>query len=79
MIKFIKEMFSSKEGVSHKRVLGSIGFLALVFVLVVNSFYELNPAPEIVHAVEYLVMSTVFGSVLEKFTNGKGNIQNDKG
>ena len=67
---FIKEMFSSKEGVSHKRVLGSIGFLALVFVLVANSFYEFNPDPEIVHAVEYLVMSTVFGSVLEKFTNG---------
>jgi hypothetical protein len=79
MKEFIKDMFSSKEGVSHKRVLGSIGFLALVFALMANSFYEFNPDPEIVHAVEYLVMSTVFGSVLEKFTNGKGNIQNDKG
>jgi len=73
MNNFIKEMFSSKEGVSHKRVLGSIGFLALVFVLIANSFYELNPDPEVVHAVEYLVMSTVFGSVLEKFTNAKGS------
>ena len=71
MKEFIKDMFSSKEGVSHKRVLGSIGFLALVFALMANSFYEFNPDPEIVHAVEYLVMSTVFGSVLEKFTNGK--------
>jgi len=64
-------MFSGESGVSHKRVLGSIGFLALVFTMVVNSFYELNPSPELVSAVEYLVMSTVFGSVLEKFTNGK--------
>ena len=71
MKEFIKDMFSSKEGVSHKRLLGSIGFLALVFALMANSFYEFNPDPEIVHAVEYLVMSTVFGSVLEKFTNGK--------
>jgi hypothetical protein len=75
MVKFIKDMLSSSEGVSHKRVLGSIGFLALVFVLV----SDLKPDPEIIHAVEYLVMSTVFGSVIEKFTNGKGNIQNDKG
>jgi hypothetical protein len=67
MVKFIKEMLSSSEGVSHKRVLGSIGFLALVFVLV----SDLKPDPEIVHAVEYLVMSTVFGSVIEKFTNGR--------
>ena len=73
MKQFIKDMFSSKEGVSHKRVLGSIGFLALVFALMANSFYEFNPDPEIVHAVEYLVMSTVFGSVIEKFTNGKGS------
>jgi hypothetical protein len=80
MMQFIKEMFSSKEGVSHKRVLGSIGFLALVFVLIANSFYELNPDPEVVHAVEYLVMSTVFGSVLEKFTNnGKANTENNNG
>jgi len=68
---FIKDMFSGESGVSHKRVLGSIGFLALVFTMVVNSFYELNPSSELVAAVEYLVMSTVFGSVLEKFTNAK--------
>jgi len=70
MKKFIKEMFSSKEGeISHKRILGSIGFLALVFTMVANSFSpaDIAPSPELVSAVEYLVMSTVFGSVLEKF------------
>jgi hypothetical protein len=67
---FIKQMFSSKDGdISHKRILGSIGFLALVFTMVANSFspLEIAPSPELVSAVEYLVMSTVFGSVLEKF------------
>ena len=75
MKKFIKDMISSKEGdVSHKRVLGSIGFLALVLTMVANSFsnVDIAPSPELVSAVEYLVMSTVFGSVLEKFAkNGR--------
>jgi len=71
MKRFIKDMLSSSEGVSHKRVLGTIGFLALILTMLVNSFYELNPSPELITAVEYLVMSTVFGSVIEKFTNGK--------
>ena len=70
MKRFIKDMLSSAEGVSHKRVLGTIGFLALILTMLVNSFYELNPSPELITAVEYLVMSTVFGSVIEKFTNG---------
>ena len=69
---FFKQMISSKDGdVSHKRVLGSIGFLALVGTMVANSFssVDIAPSPELVSAVEYLVMSTVFGSVLEKFAN----------
>jgi hypothetical protein len=72
MKNFIKQMFAGKEGdVSHKRVLGSIGFLALVGTMVANSFspIDIAPAPELVSAVEYLVMSTIFGSVLEKFAN----------
>lgn len=71
MKQFIKDMLSSGEGVSHKRVLGTIGFLALVFVLLYSAFFESAPVPELISAVEYLVMSTVFGSVIEKFTNGK--------
>ena len=70
MKNFIRDMFSGESGVSHKRVLGTIGFLALVITMLINSFYELNPSPELISAVEYLVMSTVFGSVIEKFTNG---------
>ena len=69
MKNFIKQMLSSGDGVSHKRVLGTIGFLALVATLIVNSFYELQPSPELISAVEYLVISTIFGTVIEKFTN----------
>ena len=72
MKNFIKQMFAGKEGdISHKRVLGSIGFLALVGTMVANSFSHIDiaPAPELVNAVEYLTMSTIFGSVLEKFSN----------
>lgn len=71
MKNFIRDMFSGESGVSHKRVLGTIGFFAIVITMLINSFYELNPSPELISAVEYLVMSTVFGSVIEKFTNGK--------
>lgn len=70
MKKFIRQMFTGKRGeVSHKRILGTIGFLAIVAALIINSFYELNPSPELISAVEYLVMSTVFGTVIEKFAN----------
>lgn len=71
MKNFIKQMFAGKEGdISHKRVLGSLGFLALVGTMVANSFssVDIAPAPELVSAVEYLTMSTIFGSVLEKFS-----------
>lgn len=67
---FIKQMISSKDGdVSYKRILGTIGFLALVGTMIANSFspVEVAPSPELVSAVEYLVISTIFGSVVEKF------------
>jgi hypothetical protein len=75
MKNFIKQMFSSKDGdISHKRILGTVGFLALVITMIANSFspVDVAPSPELVSAVEYLVISTVFGSVIEKFAkNGK--------
>ena len=70
MKKVLNNMFSNKSGeVSHKRILGTIGFIALVATMVANSFYhkDIAPSPELVSAVEYLVMSTIFGTVIEKF------------
>ena len=65
-------MLSNKSGeVSHKRILGTIGFLALVATMIANSFYhkDIAPSAELVTAVEYLVISTIFGTVVEKFAN----------
>jgi len=65
---FFLKMFANNEGTSHKRVLGTIGFLSLVVCL-----FMCDPEhkPEIISAVEYVTMATVFGTVIEKFTNKK--------
>ena len=57
-------MFSNGEGTSHKRVLGSVGFISLIVFLFTCS--EANKA-DAVSAVEYLTIATVFGTVVEKF------------
>lgn len=69
-------MLSSESGrISHKRVLGTIGFVSLIATMFANSLTKLEnaPSPELINAVEYLTMSTVFGSVIEKFTKTTTN------
>lgn len=61
MKNFFIDMFSSSEGVSHKRVLGTIGFLALVV------FMFSSEKNEAVEAVEFVTITMVAGSVAEKF------------
>jgi hypothetical protein len=61
MKKFLTEMFSGSEGVSHKRVLGTIGFLSLIVFMFTS---EKN---EVVEAVEFVTITMVAGSVAEKF------------
>jgi len=61
---FFKNMFANNEGTSHKRVLGTIGFLSLVVFLFTCSEVHKEEA---VAAVEYLTIATVFGTVVEKF------------
>ena len=57
-------MFANNEGTSHKRVLGTIGFISLVIFL----FTCKEPhKEEAIAAVEYLTIATVFGTVVEKF------------
>ena len=57
-------MFSNSEGTSHKRVLGTIGFISLiVFLFTCNETHK----AEAVSAVEYITIATVFGTVVEKF------------
>jgi len=61
---FFKNMFSNSQGTSHKRVLGTIGFISLVVFL----FTCKEPhKEEAISAIEYLTIATVFGTVVEKF------------
>jgi len=68
MKQFFITMFSNNEGTSHKRVLGTIGFLSLVVFLFTASAEH---KAEAVSAVEYITIATVFGTVVEKFANKK--------
>jgi hypothetical protein len=61
---FFKTMFANNEGTSHKRVLGTIGFISLIIFLFTCG--EAHKAVA-VSAVEYLTIATVFGTVVEKF------------
>jgi len=61
-------MFSNGEGTSHKRVLGTIGFLSLVVFLFISTPDQKSKAVE---AVEYMTIDMVFGTVVEKFVPKK--------
>lgn len=61
MKKFFVDMFSSSEGVSHKRVLGAIGFLSLIAYMF--AYKELKA----IEAVEYISIAYGIGTVAEKF------------
>jgi len=69
-------MFANNEGTSHKRVLGTVGFVSLVvFLFICKEEHK----PEALAAVEYLTIATVFGTVVEKFvpkTNGNSTENN---
>jgi hypothetical protein len=65
MLEFFKTMFSNAEGTSHKRVLGTVGFLSLVVLLFIA---DEGHKDEVISAVEYMTIATVFGTVVEKFT-----------
>lgn len=70
MKQFFITMFSNSEGTSHKRVLGTIGFITLIVFLFTSN--EAHKA-EAVSAVEYITIATVFGTVVEKFAGKKNN------
>jgi len=68
MKNFFISMFSNGEGTSHKRVLGTIGFLSLVVFLFISTPDQKGKAVE---AVEYMTIAMVFGTVVEKFVPKK--------
>jgi choline-glycine betaine transporter len=67
MKKIILDMFSSSEGVSHKRV---ISVFAVICIGVYAFMYK---SMRSVEALEYIAIAYGLGTVVEKFTNnGKG-------
>jgi hypothetical protein len=66
MKKFFLDMFSSSEGVSHKRVLGAIGFIALVVAMFISE------SERVIEAVEFCTIAYGLGSVAEKFSSRYG-------
>lgn len=70
MKNFLKTMFANNEGTSHKRVLGTLGFISLIVFLFTCAETHKDEA---VAAVEYLTIATVFGTVVEKFIPKSSN------
>jgi len=64
MRQFFKSMFSEDTGTSHKRVLGTIGFLSLVIFLFTC---KEQAKPEVISAVEFMTIAYGLGTVVEKF------------
>ena len=61
---FIKSMFSNSEGTSHKRILGTMGFISLIIFLFTCASDQKDIT---VNAIEYMTITMVFGTVIEKF------------
>jgi|LakMenE01Jun11ns_1017448.scaffolds.fasta_scaffold8990074_2 hypothetical protein len=74
---FLKNMFNSKGDVSHKRVLGALGFLALIICMMVNLYFktEIELSKRLIEAVEYISIAYGLGTVVEKFANKNETIQ----
>lgn len=70
MKKFLTNMFSSKEGVSHKRVLGALGFISLIVYMFI--YHDATS----VEAVEYVTIAYGLGTVAEKFVK-KSKIESE--
>ena len=71
---FLKEMLSGDGGaVSTKRVIGFLGFLFLAGTMTANSFspVEIAPSAELVEAVKYVTIASLFGNTVEKFAFNK--------
>lgn len=59
---FFSEMFSSKDNVSHKRVIAVLGFITLLI------FMCITKNEESIKAVKLITLAMTTGSVAEKFS-----------
>lgn len=69
---FWKSMLSDSKTnqISSKRFIGFLGFIFLSITMMVNSFYNTNiePSHKLIEAVEFITISSLFGSTIDKFT-----------
>lgn len=69
-------MFSSKEGVSHKRV------ISVFAVMSIGVYAFMYKSVRSIEALEYIAIAYGLGTVAEKFTNngkGQANSENNNG
>lgn len=78
---FMKSMFTDcRSGeVSMKRVIGFVGFFALLLIMFINALYSKSIAPsrELIDAIQYIVIAALFGTSVDKFAKHK-NTNSDK-
>jgi hypothetical protein len=67
--KFLKKLISPDGEVSSKRIVGIFGFLVLCSALVMNAQNpkEINPSPELIDAIEYVVIACFLGTSIDRF------------
>lgn len=72
---FLKSMLSDCHSgeVSSKRVIGFVGFFALLLIMFINALYSKSVAPskELIDAIEYIVIASLFSTSVEKFAKSK--------
>lgn len=75
--KFWESMLSDSktDEISSKRVIGFLGFLFLSISMTMSLFIHTGEGPsrELIDAVQYITIASLFGSTIEKFTNYKNN------
>ena len=69
----IHKILSDSKGVfSYKRWIGAFGMLSLTASLILTSFkVGVNPPKEIIEAIEYITIASIFGVTAERFTKTK--------
>jgi hypothetical protein len=75
MKKFIITMFNDPitNSTSSKRVIGFLGFTVLSVSMLISTYthIEIAPSVELVEAVKYITIASLFGSTIDKFANKK--------
>jgi len=75
---FFKNMVSAQGDVSSKRVLGAIGFIALIIAMFITLYvkFDLEVGKRLIEAVEYISITYGLGTVVEKFANKTQTTEN---